>query len=154
MILSLQLRVSAVGGANRYQLVRLIKAGGVTFAKINLPSVHTHHNPASHSTAAGLNQTQMWHLSAAAADVRDDVVPVACSASRPQTHAASHRNWRDSDVIKHTADEVGFLDPPSREPVSLSVYSVSSLVGSSCGHVCLLYLFENLLHIRFFRKKF
>lgn len=57
----------------------------MTFAKISLASVHTHHNPASHRTAAGLNQTHVWHLSAAAADGSDDVLLVACSVSHPQT---------------------------------------------------------------------
>lgn len=62
----------------------------MTFAKISLPSVHTHHNPASHRTAAGLNQTHMWHLSAAAADGGDDVLLVAWWQREPPADAASH----------------------------------------------------------------
>lgn len=54
-MLYLQPRVSGVGGANHYQLGRLMEGGGykdgcVTFAKISLASVHAHYDPASHRT--------------------------------------------------------------------------------------------------------
>lgn len=54
----------------------------------------------------------MWHLSAAAADVSDDVVLVACSVSHPQTLLLTGFIKTDSDVIKHTVDEVATIPRP------------------------------------------
>lgn len=49
----------------------------MTFAKVNLAPLHTHHNPGSHYTTSGLNQTLMWHLSTRAPAITDDFPPRA-----------------------------------------------------------------------------
>lgn len=106
MLLPSRLGVSGVGGAMLIATSCVSHEGGykvrsVTFAKVNLAPLHTHHNLGSRFKLSGLHQTLIWHLSAQAPVIPDVFKLWARLRSTSEPVSLSQFYSFDFNLIKH-----------------------------------------------------